>query len=79
MKIKFQNYIPDEDPEWVCVAFRYGKDRPWHIYESSSYAVPDWERDVHEIIKEVMEEKRVSRRNIKIVRPKYVMFDEVPL
>ena len=73
MKVKYQNYIPHEGPKLVAVAYRYKKGRPWHIYDSALYDIKD-EVDVQELIQEVMGERRVSRKNIRIVRPKYVMF-----
>jgi hypothetical protein len=76
MKVKFRNYIPHEEPSWVSVAYRYGKDRPWHIYETASYEISK-ECTIDELIKEVMEEMHVARKNVRIVRPEYVMFHEV--
>lgn len=72
MKVKYQNYLPDEGPELVAVAYRYKKGGPWHIYESALYDI-EGEVDVQELIQEVMGERHVSRKNIRIVKPKYVM------
>lgn len=72
MKIKCKNII--SDPELLLVAFRYGANKPWHIYESSTHDIED---DIHQVIKDVMREKHISRHNIRMVRTKYVMYEVV--
>lgn len=76
MKIKYQNYTDCYKSNFIAAAYQYKKGAPWHIYEGSLY---DFKKksDLEELIQEVMEERHVSRKNIKIVIPKYVLFDEL--
>ena len=76
MKIKYYNYMGYNEPNLISIAYRYREGRPWHIYEGASYDI-EGEVDLQELIQEVMGEQKVSRKNIRVVRPRYIVFNIV--
>ncbi len=75
MKIRFKDYIDWSDSKHlVCVA--YFKNGRWRIYEGSSYDVRSG-KTANKLIDEVMEEKKVKRQKIKLVKPTFVDFKVV--
>lgn len=77
MKVNYSNFIDYGEEDLVHIA--YFKKGKWRIYGSASaYAVADIS-EFSDLIGEVMEEHHVSRKNVKIVKAKYVMFKEVKI